>query len=457
MNTQARLTAWGGAGTVTGSNFLFELPEHSFLIDCGLLQDGVDPGSKNHVPFPYNLDSVGVLFVTHAHMDHIGRIPKLVKDGFTGRIISTPETKALARLMLEDAARVFGDPRRASDREPLYRSADVARCFEQWEEVSYHEPMPFSGGTTVRFLDAGHILGSAMVEITYQGDKIVFSGDIGNSPSPLLRDTETISGLSYLLMESVYGDRNHESRDMRQSKLRDAVLDITKRKGTLIIPSFSLERTQVILSELNELVEEGKVKAIPVFLDSPLSIKVTDVYRRMRDHWNDRMKARIATGDEPFSFPRLSFTPDRDASANIMAVPGPKIVIAGSGMSNGGRIINHERNYLPDQKNMLLLVGYQSPGTLGRTIADGAKEIVIDDVRVPVRAEVRQIEGYSSHKGLDDLVAFVEPTASTLKQVFVAMGEPRASLFLAQRLHEHLGVRAVVPDVGVTYRLVFGA
>ncbi len=457
MSVYARLTAWGGVGTVTGSNFLFELPERSFLIDCGLLQDGVDPGSKNHVPFPYDLNSIEILFVTHAHMDHVGRIPKLVKDGFSGRIISTPETKALARLMLEDAARVFSDPRRVSDREPLYRSADVARCFEQWEEVSYHDPIPFSSGATVRFLDAGHILGSAMVEITYQGDKIVFSGDIGNSPSPLLRDTETVSGLSYLLMESVYGDRNHESREVRQTKLHDAVLDITKRKGTLIIPSFSLERTQVILSELNELVEEGKVKAIPVFLDSPLSIKVTDVYRHMRDNWNDRMKARIATGDEPFSFPRLSFTPDRDASANIVAVPGPKIVIAGSGMSNGGRIINHERNYLPDRKNILLLVGYQSLGTLGRTIADGAKEVVIDGVRVPVRAEVRQVEGYSSHKGLDDLVAFVEPTADTLKQVFVAMGEPRASFFLAQRLHEYLGVQAIVPDRGITYRLLFGS
>lgn len=452
---KTKLIVWGGAGTVTGANFLLSISGKRILVDCGLQQDGANPDAVNHGGFPYEPSSIDFLFVTHAHMDHIGRIPKIVKEGFKGKIISTVETEALSKLMLADAAHVFADPRHREKGPPMYGPSDVDTSFNQWETINYHETFPISHDLSVRFLDAGHILGSAMIEFTFRGEKMVFTGDLGNSPSPLLRDTEVIKDVRYLVMESVYGDRNHEPRDVRQSKLHDAVVDIIARKGTLIIPSFSLERTQVILSELNELVEAGVVKPLPVFLDSPLSIKVTDVYRHMRDNWNDRMKGRIASGDEPFSFPRLAFTPSRDDSLHILAIKGPKIVIAGSGMSNGGRIIRHEKAYLPDKKNILLLVGYQSPGTLGRKIADGDKEIEIDGDVVPVRAEVRQVEGYSSHKGLDDLVAFVETSAETLKKVFVAMGEPKSSMFLAQRLHDYLGVDAMMPEVGKEYELEF--
>lgn len=452
---KVKLIAWGGAGTVTGANFFLNIQGKHILVDCGLQQDGANPDSVNCHGFPYEPESIDFLFVTHAHMDHIGRIPKLVKEGFKGKIISTPETKALSELMLPDAARVFTDPRNKQKGPPLYLPLDVEASFSKWESVSYHETFPISHDLSVRFLDAGHILGSAMIEFTFRGEKMVFTGDLGNSPSPLLRDTEPLKDVRYLVMESVYGDRNHEGKDIRQEKLLHAVEDIILRKGTLIIPSFSLERTQVILSELNEMVEAGLVKPIPVFLDSPLSIKVTDVYRHMRENWNDRMKARITSGDEPFSFPRLAFTPDRDDSLHILAIKGPKIVIAGSGMSNGGRIIRHEKAYLPDKKNILLLVGYQSPGTLGRRIADGDKEVEIEGEKISVRAEVRQIEGYSSHKGLDDLVAFVETSADTLKKVFVTMGEPKSSMFLAQRLSDYLGVKAIMPEVGKEYSLEF--
>jgi metallo-beta-lactamase family protein len=454
---EAFLTCWSGTGLVTGSNFMLEAEGKRVLVDCGLIQDGSDSDQANALPFPYPPSSIDVLFVTHAHMDHVGRIPKLVHDGFRGVIYSTPETKALARLMLDDAASVFADHYRRRQDIPLYRASDVVASFDLWKELPYHEPLPLAHGFTVQFLDAGHILGSAMVEFTVLGEKIVFTGDLGNSPSPLLRDTEELDGVRYLLMESVYGDRNHEGREERQAKLAQAVRDIAQRKGTLIVPAFSLERTQILLSELNELIEGGKVPLVPVFLDSPLAIRVTDVYHRMRENWNDTAKMRIASGDEPFLFPKLSFTSGHADSEQIQKVHGAKIVIAGSGMSTGGRITGHEKRYLPHPENIMLLVGYQSLGTPGRRISSGAKEVIIDGERIPIRAEVRSIEGYSSHKGLDDLVRFVETTADSLETVFVAMGEPKSSLFLVQRLRDYLGVDALYPQVKTRYRLSLDA
>lgn len=452
---KAFLTAFGGAGTVTGSQFLVEYEGKRYLVDCGLLQDGPDPEKENAAPFPFDPHTIDVLFVTHAHMDHVGRIPKLVAEGFSGKIISTSATRDLSRLMLDDAVSVFRDRYHRHQSVPLYRADDVEMAFSRWEILPYHERVSFGHDLFVQFLDAGHILGSAMVDFSIQGESLVLTGDLGNSPSPLLRPTEELDGVRYLLMESVYGDRNHEERTDRHEKLATVVKEVISRQSTLLIPAFSLERTQVILSELNELVEGGVVPAIPVFLDSPLAIRVTQVYRQHQDIWNDAARARVAVGDDPFSFPRLRFTPQHADSTAIAKVAGAKIIIAGSGMSTGGRVLSHEKLYLPDPKTIMLLVGYQSARTLGRSIADGDKQVMIDGEMVPVRATVYSIGGYSSHKDRDRLVEFVEPVAESVKKVFIAMGEPRASLFLAQRLRDYLGVEAVVPIVAQRYELDF--
>ena len=287
-----------------------------------------------------------------------------------------------------------------------------------------------------------------MLEIIYNDKKIVFTGDLGNSPSPLLPDTEEINDADYLIMESCYGDRNHEHRDERKKKLEDIIKENYDRKGTMIIPTFSLERTQELLYEINSLVENKIVHEMPIFLDSPLSIKLTDVYLKYGSYFNQKAKDLIATGDKLFTFPGLKETLETDESKAILKVLPPKIIIAGSGMSNGGRILHHEKNYLPNKNDTILLTGYQSIGTLGRLISDGAKKVRIMGEDVHIRANVAKISGYSGHKDSDNLVSFVENTAKSLKKVFIVMGEPKSSMFLAQKIKDNLGVKAYTPNAG---------
>jgi metallo-beta-lactamase family protein len=291
-------------------------------------------------------------------------------------------------------------------------------------------------------------LGSGMLEIIYNNKKIIFTGDLGNSPSPLLPDTEAIKDVDYLIMESCYGDRNHEHRDERKKKLEQVIRENYERKGTLIIPTFSLERTQELLYEINSLVENKIIQEMPIFLDSPLSIKLTDVYLKYDKYFNEKARDLIASGDKLFTFPGLKETMETEESKAILNVPPPKIIIAGSGMSNGGRILHHEINYLPNKNDTILLTGYQSVGTLGRLIYSGARKVHIMGQEVTVRANVAVISGYSGHKDSDHLVEFVENTMETLKKVFVVMGEPKSAMFLAQKLRDNLDVKAFSPSSG---------
>ena len=465
MGKNLKLTFWGGVGAVTGANFLLENSELKILIDCGLVQDSHAAPEENTRPFEYDPASINFLFITHAHMDHIGRIPKLVKEGFRGAIYSTPETREIAPLMFEDAYKIMELEEREKGIPPLYRSEHVTQTLALWKTISYHETLTLLAGFSVYLKDAGHILGSAMYEFSYEDSppsekasvgprKIVFTGDLGNSPTPLLRDTEPVTDADYLVMESVYGDRNHEPKDERDQKFEDTLKRTIARGGAVIIPAFSLERTQVILYELNKLVESGKIPSVPVFLDSPLAIKVTAVYERISKYFNDEVKKQIAQGDDIFNFPKLKFSLKGQDSVAIDKVPNPKIVIAGSGMSTGGRIVHHELNYLPDSKSTVCLIGYQALGTLGRTLQDGVEEATINGENVPVKAEVVTIDGYSSHKDSDHLIEFVDGTKNTVKEVFVTMGEPKASLFLVQRLRDYVGVNAIFPERGKVYELL---
>lgn len=446
-------TPYGAVGSVTGANFMLAIGARKFLVDCGMIQGCLFCENVNRHPFAYDPNAVEALFVTHSHIDHVGRIPKLVREGFSGPIYSTKETQELAGIMLEDSLGVLEKEARRSGEKPFYNGDDVARARALWRSIPAGEPFDLGGDVSVTLRNSGHILGSSMINFHYGEASVLFTGDLGNAPAPLLKEADTVTDATYLIMESVYGDRVHESVHDRKRILEDVIEDTIHTGGALLIPAFSLERTQVLLHEINGLVEQGRIPEVPVFLDSPLAIKVTDIYKRHAERFRESVRREIEGGDDIFNFPRLSFTMTTDESRAIAQVPDPKIIIAGSGMSNGGRIIHHEKRHLGDPKSTVLLAGYQAAGSLGRELQDGAKRVTILGEEIPVRARIISLGGYSAHADSEGLLEFVTHTADSVKKVFVVMGEPKASTFLAQRLRDYLGVQAIVPEEGKEYEL----
>ena len=454
MKKTAKITFCGGTGTVTGANFLLEIDDKNILIDCGLTQGIKVADDVNWDPFLYDPKKIDFLFVTHAHVDHVGRIPKLIHEGFHGKIYSTKPTKALALPMLEDTMGILSKNTQ-NNLDQIYSPENLKTAFSLWQGFEYHEKVQITPELEVTFLNAGHILGSAMVLFTYMGKKVLFTGDLGNSPSPILPDTDKVTDIDYLIMESVYGDRNHESRDERRKFLEQTIEDNYKRKGTLIIPTFSLERSQELLFELNELVENQRIPFMPIFLDSPLAIRLTEIFKQYKDYLNENAQKAMASDHHLFDFPGLHSTLRSEESKMIATVPNPKIVIAGSGMSTGGRVVHHERHYLPDSNNTLLLTGYQTVGAPGRLIQEGMKTVRITGEDVSVRAHVVTINGYSGHKDSDGLISFIEDTQETLKKVFVVMGEPKSAMFLVQKVRDNLALDATAPEQGESVTLTF--
>jgi metallo-beta-lactamase family protein len=352
-----------------------------------------------------------------------------------------------AVLMLEDTAKILSRSNNFNLSE-IYQEGNIKIASSLWQQLKYHQKLKITEDLEVSFLNAGHILGSAMVEFIYRGKKILFTGDLGKSQSLLLPDSEELTDINYLFMESVYGDRNHELVNDRREILKRTVEDNYKRKGTLIIPTFSLERAQELLFEFNYLVENKLIPIMPIFLDSPLAIHLTEIFKRYESYFNQRTQEILSKDEYLFDFPGLHSILKSKESKMILEVLPPKIIIAGSGMSLGGRIIHHEKNYLSDPNNTILLVGYQSTGTPGRLIQEGVKSIWINGEEIAVRAKVITIYGYSGHKDSDELLNFVETTQETLEKVFVLMGEPKAQNFLAQKIKENLGVETKVPEFG---------
>jgi len=500
-----KLTFYGGVGSTTGANIMLEFNNRKILVDCGLFQGGGE--AKNFEDFKYNPADVDFLLITHAHMDHIGRVPKLVREGFKGKIISTEETMELAKPMLTDALKVM------QNRHPyrtIFDEEDITKALSLWEGRKYEEKINLfepthqvgsptenvGGNCFLEMQDAGHILGSAICNITTSppapllakergGKEITISltGDLGNSPSPLLPDTEFPKNVDYLVMESVYGDRNHESKIERRAKLKQVILNGIKKNGTIVIPAFSIERTQVLLYEINNMIEDKEIPLIPVFLDSPLAEKVTDIYKKYTKDFKSSIQQEINAGDDIFDFPGLRVVGKSSESADIEKIIGAKIIMAGSGMSEGGRVVNHEARFLPDPNATIILVGYQSVGSLGRALQDGVKEVFIEadgnknngKEKVKVRATIENITGYSSHKDSEHLLEFVEAVSHSetaedgerpslskvegsrtmrLKKVFVIMGEPKSSLFLTQRIRDYLDIDAIYPEEGKEYELI---
>ncbi len=451
---EMKLTFYGGAGWVTGANFVVEnISEnknekpHRIMIDCGMFQGGDEAMEKNRADFVYDPASIDVLVVTHAHADHIGRIPKLVRDGFRGKIYSTEATHDLVPLMFHDSLKILNYEAKKKGIDPLYTEDDIRQTLALWHPVPFHSHLDLGAGFSATLHVSGHILGSAMVKLSYGNKKMLFTGDLGNSPDPILKDTEIVDDIDYLLMESVYGDRNHEEREERVIKLKNTILETIAKHGVLLIPSFALERTQNLLYILNNLVESGEIPQIPVYLDSPLSIDITHVFKKYTGLMNSDVKEHLKKDSDVFDFPGFVETYSIEDSKHIMNQPNPKIIISSAGMSHAGRIIYHEKYLLDHPNTTLLFVGYQAVGTLGRIIQDGAKHVNILGKEVNIKAKVVTISGYSAHKDSDHLLEFVSHSADKhLKKVFVTMGEVKSSLFLVQRIRDYLGVDAVAPE-----------
>lgn len=451
-----KLSFYGGAQQVTGACYLLETEKARILVDCGLFQCPRFCEAKNTEPFPFDPASIDALFITHGHIDHIGRVPRLVRAGFKGIIYSTLPTKEFAAIMLEDSLGILEKEAHGSQEELFYEKKDIDHALALWQGVEYYKSVQV-GDARITLKNASHILGSALVEVEtiVNGEPrhTLFTGDMGNSPAPLLAPIDVVEGVHNLIIESVYGDRVHEDSTTRKEKLERVIEDTFAAGGTLMIPAFSLERTQELLYELNELVENKRIPRVPMFIDSPLAIKATRIYHEYSRYFNSEARTLIKEGDDLFKFPGLTITEHTEESKRINEVSAPKVVIAGAGMMQGGRIVHHAKRYLPDPKSTLLFIGYQAAGSLGRRIYDGAKEVVIHGETVPVRATIKAIGGYSAHADSDALFSFVEHTADSLRHVFVVQGEPASALYLAQRIKDNLGIQATVPTYGDSVEL----
>lgn len=450
------LSFYGGAQEVTGACYLLETDKTRILVDCGLFQCPRFCEKRNEEKFPFDTASIDALIVTHGHIDHIGRIPKLVREGFRGVIYSTAPTKDFAGIMLEDSLGVLEKEAQSDNRGTFYEKKDIEKALSLWKEAPYYKPFEV-GDFHITLKNSGHVLGAAIVQIeTGIGEEkrtFAFTGDLGNSPTPFLEKTDLLEDVDYIIIESAYGDRVHEDKGERKTKLERVIEDTFKDSGVLMIPAFSIERTQELLFELNELIENGRIPRAPVFIDSPLAIKATEIYRKHRKEFNQSAQELMQTGDDLFNFPGLRLTRTTDESKSINDVPPPKIIMAGAGMMQGGRILHHARRYLADPHNTLLFVGYQAAGSIGRRLLDGADQVTILGDKIPVRARVYAIGGYSAHADADMLFGFVEHAGRSLRKVFVVQGEPKSALYLVQRIQDSLGVEAVAPKHAESFEL----
>lgn len=450
-----KITFYGGTKIVTGANYLLDNGKKKILVDCGLFQGSKYAEGMNYEKFAYDASEIDYVFVTHSHTDHSGRLAKLYKDGFRGELIASKPTLDMIRIALPDNMNLIRTEASRDGHEPLFNAEDLDGVLSLARGVDYEEEIELGDGLVARLFDAGHILGSSIVEISFEGKKIYFSGDLGNPPTPLLQPTVFVKNADYVVIESAYGSRIHEDKIERREILEKVIDDTISRGGTLMVPSFAMERTQELLYEINELMNHNRIPHVPVFVDSPLAISLTEVYRKYPQYFNKTAAYLIESGDDIFNFPNLKMTRTVDESKSINNVIGPKVIIAGSGMSNGGRILHHEQRYLPDAKSTILFVGYQVEGTLGRKILDGQKEVSIYGQAIPVNCQVRAIGGYSAHADQNMLIEWTKSAAigGKLKNVFVVQGEEESADALAARIKKDINIIATVPSQNESFEL----
>jgi metallo-beta-lactamase family protein len=456
-----QITCLGAAGHVTGSTFLID-NEKQYLVDCGLFQGGRQMEALNRQDWGFRPKDISALFLTHAHIDHCGRIPKLVKDGFRGKIYATRPTLELCKILLLDSGHIqemeaewqTRKNRRAGDTdvEPLYTVDDVEACLPLFEEVTTEQKLKIDPDLQVRFRDAGHILGSSILEIwsgtVPNAHKMVYSGDLGRKDQLIVKDPRAVFNADTLFVESTYGNRNHRSFAESTEELREAILFSYRHQEKVLIPAFAVERTQEILYILGEFFREGKIPTMPVYLDSPLAIAATEIFRKMKDQFDEDTMAIVKKGHDPFDFPQLVFSRTSQESVAINQKPGPAIVIAGNGMCTAGRIKHHLKHNLWRQGASLVIVGFQAEGTLGRKIVDGAKSVRVFGEPIAVKARVFTIGGFSAHADQADLLDWIGHFENPRMRVFVIHGERSISEAFAAQVHERLGFDATVPGLG---------
>ena len=472
-----KITFLGATKTVTGSNYLVEGAGKKFLVDCGMWQGSSDLEEENLQDFEFNPAEIDFMLLTHAHIDHSGRIPKLYNEGFKNKIYAHKATCDLCALMLPDSGHIqemeiqWKNKKRIrkglEPREPLYTAEQAARCLEIFEAVKYDEIIAIDENIHVRFNDAGHMLGSSIIEIWVKEDgketKVVFTGDLGNNDIPLLDSPTMIDSADYLVMESTYGNRLHVRNDEKAELFLKIVSETLDKGGSVVIPSFAVGRTQEILYELNKLKEktddeeflkeyETLMKA-PVYVDSPLAISATEVFKDNTELFEDEIKQEILRGDNPLEFPGLKFAMTTDESKALNEDPTPAVIISASGMCDVGRIKHHLKHNLWNPKSTILFVGYQAPGTLGYSIVNGAKTVKIFGEEIAVNARIEYIEGYSGHADQEWLMNFVYSFRTKPKHIFLVHGEVESQNVLQEKIINEAGINAVIPDFGETYEL----
>jgi metallo-beta-lactamase family protein len=452
----------GATSQVTGSCCLLQTDSLNLLVDCGLFQER-EFQSRNWNPFPFPPKKIDYILLTHAHLDHCGLIPKVVKEGFKGRILCTPPSAEMLPVVLLDTAKIQEEDaqikKKRHEREgrrgpypeiPLYTTADVAKVLPLVEAVDYHLRVNLSPGLDLIFHEAGHILGSSIIEIIAQNGseprRLLFSGDLGQWNKPLVRDPETFSGADYVFLESTYGDREHDHPEQVAERLAETVNRTYRKGGNLVIPTFAIERAQELMYHFNLLAREGKIPKLPIFLDSPMAISITNIFGHYLKYLDEESRGLFASGNNPFNFPGLKLVQSFEESRQIPRVKGPVVIMAGSGMCTGGRIKFHLVNNIGRPESTILFVGYQARGTLGRQILEGKNPVRIYGELHPVRAEIVQIEGFSAHADRPQLWKWLKSLEKPPRQIFLTHGEKEVIERFAGEIKTEIGWAVEIPD-----------
>lgn len=457
--TTPSLRFFGAVGTVTGSRFLLESAEARVLVDCGLFQGLKELRLRNWEPFPYDVTSINAVVLTHAHLDHCGYLPRLVRQGFTGKVYVTEHTAALAAIVLRDAATLQMEDARYAKKKgfskhkdplPLYNLEEAEAAIRLFHHVPFHDEVEIAQDTFLTFHRSGHILGSSHAEIKMDGKSALFSGDLGRPHHPLLTPPDSIAGKTFdaVVIESTYGNRNHPPVD---TTLAEAINRTVKRGGSILIPAFAIDRTEILLMRLKKLLETGAIPHLPIYVDSPMALSALREYRKAISKQSPEIRSEFFGAPDPFECGQMNEITTVEGSKSINEPTQPSIIISASGMATGGRVVHHLEFMAPDHRNSIVLVGYQAAGTRGQSLLAGAKSLKMYGKIVPINAEVVQIEEFSVHADSSELIAWLKD--ATTREVYVVHGEASSAKEFAHRIHTELGWRTTLPELNQNYPL----